>query len=89
MRHPNKPRHENIRGKGEISDDGLTLSTWLQRCVDDELTIPVDDNRMVANIFLLKEKGTIMYCTEFLCDPKNPWTPVGPLFSYEARKVEG
>jgi hypothetical protein len=39
MRHPNKPPHENVRGKGEVSRDGKTLTTWQQRCRDDELQV--------------------------------------------------
>ena len=86
MRHPNRPRKQNIRGRGQRSDDGLKCCMQLQRCKDDALTQPTS-GRCLSNVYTLSEDGQVMNCTEFLALLSDPGTPTGPIFSYNALKT--
>jgi hypothetical protein len=79
---------EQIRSKASMSKDGLTLTNWLQRCNDEDLTIPENADRIVANVFELRDDGRIMFCSEYVCHPDEPTVPTGPLFTYEAHRVD-
>ena len=40
-----------------------------------------------ASVFEIADDGRTMDCREFLCHPNEPWTPIGPMWQYEARKL--
>ena len=70
-----------------MSEDGKLFAIFQQRCIDDDLTIPRNDNEMLANIFELKDNASLMTGREFLCHVDDPYEPIGPVFSYEGHRL--